>query len=145
MTKREAEELLELGLWRPINTAPKDGRTILIWYAAEPIHAAYLAEHHGRIPQWYLLDKWRNWGPVSQPPQYWMPLPQFGKVDERTEALVRCLKQAMWRLEVTTCEWKEAIGDSSENSTPGDVLEKNEALLAEWNKPEPAKGEEPKP
>lgn len=62
--------------WLPIESAPKDGRTVFIWYAGECVHAAYLAEHHGRIPQWYLLDKWRNWGPVSSPPKYWMPLPE---------------------------------------------------------------------
>ena len=61
--------------WRPIESAPKDGRTVFIWYAGECVHAAYLADHHGRIPNWYLLDKWRNWGPVSDFPKWWMPLP----------------------------------------------------------------------
>lgn len=127
MTKREAEELLELGLWRPIHTAPKDGKTILIWYAGEPIHAAYLAEHYGRIPQWYLLDKWRNWGPVSHPPQYWMPLPELGKADQRIESLVQMLQQAA-----------EIIED------PDNAYFRRTGWLSEWNKPEPAKGEEPK-
>lgn len=70
----KALEIAERCEWRPIKTAPKDGRTVFIWYAGECVRAAYLAEHHGRIPQWYLLDKWRNWEPVSDPPKHWMPL-----------------------------------------------------------------------
>lgn len=61
--------------WRPIAIAPRDGQSVFIWYAGECVRAAYLSEHHGRIPQWYLLDQWRNWGPAASPPKYWMPLP----------------------------------------------------------------------
>jgi len=62
--------------WQPIASAPRDGSTVFIWYAGECVRAAYLAEHHGRIPNWYLLDQWRNWGPVSDYPKFWMPLPE---------------------------------------------------------------------
>jgi hypothetical protein len=79
---RDAKEIMgmypngeKMSNWQPIATAPRDGKTIFIWYGGECVQAAYLGEWYGRIPNWYLLDKWRNWGPVSDPPKWWMPLP----------------------------------------------------------------------
>lgn len=36
------EEMRECG-WRPIETAPKDGRPILVWWAGQPTMARYSA------------------------------------------------------------------------------------------------------
>lgn len=74
--------------WQPIETAPKDGKVVLLWLRSpwsEP-----------RIAWWY--ESWRNWQPQgayphpteddmsgigSQVPTHWMPLP----ADPTTDSL----------------------------------------------------------
>lgn len=71
------DKALELAYpWRPIEAAPKEGRTIFIWYGAECVKGAYLGEDYGRVPQWYVLNRWRNWEPASGVIKFWMPLPE---------------------------------------------------------------------
>jgi hypothetical protein len=57
--------------WQPIETAPKDGTDVLVWWPdwmAQPIRVANFEVRH------------RCWvtgsGSSAQPPTHWMPLPQ---------------------------------------------------------------------
>lgn len=73
---RDRDKALELSyLWQSIETAPKDGQPVFLWQAGRCEKAAYLGEDHGRVPQWYFIDQWLNFAPVSEPPKYWMPRP----------------------------------------------------------------------
>ena len=68
------EELMD---WQPIETAPKDGRWVLVcggnwrvimaWYALNPrIDRAY----------WKVSDEWDDYELADDQPTHWMPLPE---------------------------------------------------------------------
>jgi len=74
-----------LVMWRPIETAPKDGTKILLAKIAE-IKAAPDFGFEGEPPQvWWRCqgwwsDKWNKWFDGVEPsglagPNYWMPVP----------------------------------------------------------------------
>jgi hypothetical protein len=55
--------------WKPIETAPKDGTTIITW---EP-------DGKGVYFEWWDEDSWyydEEWGNGSKNPTHWMPLPE---------------------------------------------------------------------
>jgi hypothetical protein len=56
--------------WRGIESAPKDGTTILAWVAGEPRKIAYLADSHGREPGWYMAS-YQDWNMLFDIPQHW--------------------------------------------------------------------------
>jgi hypothetical protein len=56
-------------LWQPIETAPKDGTMILVWFS-EAARAMLL---------WWFDDHWRFLGSTTIPivyPTHWMPIPE---------------------------------------------------------------------
>ena len=56
--------------WQPIETAPKDGSDVLVWWPdwmAQPIRVAHYEQRH---------DIWLTGrDSAAQPPTHWMPLP----------------------------------------------------------------------
>jgi len=66
---REVATLLERLEWRPIATAPLDGRRILVWTAKSGCALAY----------WFATDDDYGWWSSDEQgvvqPTHWMPLP----------------------------------------------------------------------
>ena len=60
--------------WQPIETAPKDGRSLLIWSADEGIDLA----HHNDWGRWQVQETadYDNEYFVDLKPTHWMPLPE---------------------------------------------------------------------
>lgn len=58
------------GGWQPIETAPKDGRRVLLWSAAW--HDDPSSGWFGGVRGWYLAYEA---GPFKHQPTHWMPLP----------------------------------------------------------------------
>lgn len=62
-------------MWKPIETAPKDGRPILLWAAREASYAvARYTQNHGWIldynkstPIWQVCEA-TDWAPILPPP-----------------------------------------------------------------------------
>jgi hypothetical protein len=61
--------------WQPIETAPKDGRDVLLgWISAKHVLIGRWGNHGGR----YSTDGWRDREgfALSDGPDVWMPLPE---------------------------------------------------------------------
>lgn len=55
--------------WQPIETAPKDGTSVLLWFTrAEPQIGRFRRGHGARTRRWWVGDFWIE-------PTHWMPLP----------------------------------------------------------------------
>lgn len=66
--------------WRPIETAPKDGKPILVWWP-EQYHYPFVCFWADKW-SYGLGWKWMGWGDVLKgQPECWMPLPQPPKGD----------------------------------------------------------------
>lgn len=66
ITRAEADALIAaLNPWRPIASAPKDGREILV-HDSGAVMIAWWDE---------MKSAWIDNGPMEPPPQHWMPLP----------------------------------------------------------------------
>lgn len=65
--------------WQKIETAPKDGTTIFIWYAGEIRKAAYLGTNYTNDLGWYLYS-YNSWNLLFDLPEYWMPIPKGPKL-----------------------------------------------------------------
>ena len=70
----EFEELLNRTLWRPMETAPRDGSRILIWYPNDDDGETYKIVQWGPSPHptgWSFRGGWL----AEKEPIAWMPLP----------------------------------------------------------------------
>jgi hypothetical protein len=79
--RNEIEQLRAKNQWQPIETAPKDGTQVLLWWpywcVDTPIVGSYNFDH----------DEWDSMSAISivdsPPPTKWMPLPEPPKGTER--------------------------------------------------------------
>ena len=67
--------------WQKIETAPKDGTTIFIWYAGEVRKAAYLNTAYTPDPGWHLFS-YNSWNLLFDIPEYWMPIPKGPAINQ---------------------------------------------------------------
>lgn len=70
--------------WQPIETAPRDGTNILVWWSAEfhcPVVAHYADKYENSGIGWKIT----GWGNVisRSSPTHWMHLPQPPKEDAK--------------------------------------------------------------
>jgi hypothetical protein len=66
--------------WQPIETAPKDGTTILVWpptWIGCISCAKWSEDQHANRPRpfWSRFDSHRDSDSRSKPPTHWAPLP----------------------------------------------------------------------
>ena len=64
--------------WQPIETAPKDGRGILICAGSGEDRVVGEAEFSSDGAWWWANTVGENWDPIEEtwgPPTHWMPLP----------------------------------------------------------------------
>jgi hypothetical protein len=65
--------------WQPIESAPKDGTHVLLWfpagYWATEVHVAIGLWDSGEDEGWYAGDESHSMTAHGAPPTYWMPLP----------------------------------------------------------------------
>ena len=65
--------------WQPIETAPKDGTSVLLWSVEirEPVIGCW-STAHATIREWWV----DSWGPPGfDDPTHWMPLPEGPNVE----------------------------------------------------------------
>ena len=63
--------------WQPIETAPKDGRRILIYADIFPgIVVAHWQERNITGEGWVMDPESESWGAHDAKPTHWMPLPE---------------------------------------------------------------------
>ena len=72
-----------MGEWKPIETAPKDGRVILVSHeevGAFPMAWNRSATNHlfapGEVGMWEMVDQSMTWRADEDGPSRWMPLPE---------------------------------------------------------------------
>ena len=61
--------------WQPIETAPKDGSVIIVWYFS-PLFARWCYVGKGEKKGWASQDYWLSDDFEEYKPTHWMPLPQ---------------------------------------------------------------------
>ena len=67
-------DALRRGTWQPIEIAPKDGTTILVWADGIRFPVVYWTDHD--IEWWHVTDgKHGPWPLRGASPTHWMPLP----------------------------------------------------------------------
>jgi hypothetical protein len=78
----EQQHEVEMSEWQPIETAPKDGTTILAFFADR---VGYVARQDVQAVAWRENDGWASTqtGWTLAWPTHWMPLPDPPKADER--------------------------------------------------------------
>ncbi len=82
-----------MSAWKPIETAPKDGTSVLVWFYGEPHVAVYAPIWTPENKRWFVRHpKWpdsSSWSQVTEiepnqfqvmaglvGPTHWMPLPE---------------------------------------------------------------------
>lgn len=80
--KQQNDQLRERLAWRPIETAPRDGTTVFVWWAGRIQRGAYLGPRHGRpISDWYVVSR-GIWYPTNETVYHWLPLPEPPKEEK---------------------------------------------------------------
>lgn len=72
-----ADSPMPVSQWQPIDTAPKNGRTILVWMHNQALVAYWDSQqHHSRPkPFWSTVGPWGACADRDSQPKWWMPLP----------------------------------------------------------------------
>lgn len=63
--------------WQPIETAPLNGTSVLLWQNGRWITGRWRGEHYGEVLRWD-MGNWQSSDGIDllyQPPTHWMPLP----------------------------------------------------------------------
>lgn len=71
--RTETEEGTVGEQWRPIETAPKDGTWVLLWFDADEyaVSGAWMRPGRDYIAHWCAFGRWTP----GDAPTHWMPLP----------------------------------------------------------------------
>lgn len=64
--------------WQPIETAPKDGTSILVWRRNQVLVAHWDIDKYAKTPRpyWGAFDVWNKTSNRLTPPTHWMPMPR---------------------------------------------------------------------
>ncbi len=64
--------MAEFGKWEPIDTAPKDGTRVILFY---PAQGGFSDMGRWNVPSSHYLPHWNNGRLNIHEPSHWMPLP----------------------------------------------------------------------
>ena len=63
--------------WQTMETAPKDGKSIIVWRRNQVLMAHWNDDKYAKNPRpfWGSFDPWGNTDNRATPPTHWMSLP----------------------------------------------------------------------